>query len=60
MDETARYTCPHCGEPIDLPVDASAGPHQRFTDDCPVCCNPNVIRVEFDGEGNAFASAEAE
>jgi hypothetical protein len=42
------YTCPTCGEAIVIPLDLSAGPEQVYGEDCPVCCNPNVIHVEFD------------
>jgi hypothetical protein len=49
-DEGA-YTCPTCGERIVIPLDLSAGTEQRYVEDCPVCCNPNVIHVElFDGD----------
>lgn len=60
MDETASYTCPHCGETIDTPVDPSAGDDQDYTDDCPVCCNPLRIRIVLDDAGGARASAEPE
>lgn len=53
MDETAEYICPHCGESIQIVVDASAGAEQDYVEDCPVCCNPNTLRVIFDREGNA-------
>jgi transcription elongation factor Elf1 len=46
-DETA-YTCPSCGEQIIIPIDVSAGKEQSYGEDCPVCCNPNVIHVEID------------
>ena len=45
-DEGA-YTCPTCGERIVIPVDRSGGDNQQYVEDCPVCCNPNVIHVEF-------------
>ena len=60
MDETAVYTCPTCGEAIALAVDPSAGAEQEYVEDCPVCCNPNVIRVCFDSEGRASIEAAAE
>lgn len=60
MDETARYTCPHCGESIQVAIDPSAGARQQYVEDCPVCCNPNVIAVAFDREGNAAVDAAAE
>jgi short subunit dehydrogenase-like uncharacterized protein len=49
-DEGA-YICPTCGERIVIPLDLSAGSDQRYVEDCPVCCNPNVIHVELFGEG---------
>jgi hypothetical protein len=49
-DEGA-YVCPTCGERVVIPVDVSAGAEQRYVEDCPVCCNPNVIYVElFEGD----------
>jgi hypothetical protein len=32
-------------------VDVSGGEEQKYVEDCPVCCNPNVIHVELMGEG---------
>jgi transcription elongation factor Elf1 len=49
--DEASYTCPTCGEQIVVPVDASGGSEQSYVEDCPVCCNPNVIKVEFFEEG---------
>ena len=49
LDE-GSYVCPTCGETIVVPLDPSAGPEQRYVEDCPVCCNPNVIHVEFFGQ----------
>jgi hypothetical protein len=45
--DESSYTCPHCGETIVIPLDASAGREQEYVEDCPVCCSPNVIHVEF-------------
>ena len=45
--EQGSYVCPTCGEQIVIPLDASAGSDQTYVEDCPVCCNPNVIHVEF-------------
>ncbi|MDB5295101.1 MAG: Alpha/beta hydrolase family protein [Phycisphaerales bacterium] len=46
-DEGA-YVCPSCGEQIVIPLDRSQGAEQRYVEDCPVCCNPNVVSVEYD------------
>lgn len=58
MDGT--YICDNCGEEIVFPVDVSAGQRQEYVEDCPVCCSPMVIHVEFDedGEVRAWGSAE--
>ena len=50
-DDTS-YTCPTCGESIVIPLDPTGGAEQQYVEDCPVCCNPNVIHVEFFGEGD--------
>ena len=53
--------CPTCGESIIIPLDRSAGDEQRYVEDCPVCCNPNVVQVEFFDEGEpARVWADAE
>jgi DNA replicative helicase MCM subunit Mcm2 (Cdc46/Mcm family) len=51
--DEAAYTCDSCGEEIVVPLDCSAGSHQQYVEDCPVCCNPNVISVELDEDGRA-------
>ena len=59
--DEAAYVCPTCGESIVVPVDPTAGVEQRYVEDCPVCCNPNVIHVEFFEEGKSprvWAEAE--
>ena len=59
-DEGA-YVCPTCGERIVIPLDVSGGEEQRYVEDCPVCCNPNMIYVEFFGDGEpprVWAEAE--
>lgn len=60
MQTEGIYACPHCGEEIVIPLDPSAGREQRYTEDCPVCCSPNVISVVFDDEGEPSLSAERE
>ena len=60
-DDDGAYVCPTCGERIVIPLDVSGGAEQRYVEDCPVCCNPNVIHVELFGEGEpprVWAEAE--
>ena len=58
--EEGAYQCDSCGEEIVIPVDGSAGERQEYVEDCPVCCCPNVIRVELGEDGEAHAQARTE
>ena len=60
MQTESSYVCDSCGEEIVIPVDLSAGTRQEYVEDCPVCCRPNVIRVEFEEDGEVRVSAERE
>ena len=47
--DSGTYTCPTCGEQIVVPPRPLARrPTQTYTEDCPVCCHPNVVHVESD------------
>lgn len=59
QDET-QYLCDSCGEEIVIPVDISAGHQQRYVEDCPVCCRPNVISLEIQPDGEVKVWAEIE
>jgi len=48
MNDEISYVCEACGEEIVIPIDLSAGEHQSFVEDCPVCCRPNVISIEVE------------
>lgn len=59
--DEGTYVCPTCGESIVIPLDPSGGDEQRYVEDCPVCCNPNVVCVDFFGDGEpprVWAEAE--
>lgn len=60
MQPEASYVCDACGERIEIPIDVSAGSRQRYVEDCPVCCHPNVIHVTLDADGEPSAWAEPE
>jgi hypothetical protein len=46
------YECAFCGEENEVLVDPSGGPRQTFTEDCTVCCRPNLITLSIDEEGD--------
>lgn len=56
----AAYVCDNCGEEIVIPIDRSAGESQEFIEDCPVCCHPQMIRVEVEENGDVRAWSEGE
>ncbi|MBI1346400.1 CPXCG motif-containing cysteine-rich protein [bacterium] len=58
--DEGQYVCDSCGEEIVIPLDRTAGDDQSYVEDCPVCCCPNVIHVEFfdDGEPRVWAERE--
>ena len=56
----ATYICDSCGEEIVVPVDISAGSHQNYVEDCPVCCHPMTLHVVIDSDGGASIEGEHE
>jgi hypothetical protein len=45
------YRCAFCGEENEIFVDASGERRQTFTEDCAVCCRPNLISLAFEDDG---------
>jgi hypothetical protein len=60
MQDEATYICGACGEEIVIPIDITQGEEQEYVEDCPVCCQANVIHIEFDADGGVTAWAELE
>ncbi|MBM4011812.1 MAG: CPXCG motif-containing cysteine-rich protein [Planctomycetota bacterium] len=60
IDQEAVYVCDSCGEEIVVPVDVSAGSHQDYVEDCPVCCHPMSLRIDIDPDGEAHVHGEHE
>lgn len=60
MRDEGNYICDSCGEEIVIPVDPSAGAHQQYVEDCPVCCHPHVLVVEFDESGVPYVRSQHE
>jgi len=46
------YECAFCGEENEVLVDPSGGRRQIFTEDCVVCCRPNLIALAVDEDGD--------
>ena len=54
------YSCAFCGEENELFLDASGGRRQAFTEDCTVCCRPNLITLILDDDGDAVVEVSQE
>lgn len=55
-----QYGCAFCGEDNDVFVDPSGGAHQTFTEDCTVCCRPNLITLTIDDDGDVAIEVSQE
>ncbi|PHS51752.1 MAG: CPXCG motif-containing cysteine-rich protein [Lutibacter sp.] len=40
------FQCPYCWESISMLFDSSVA-HQKYVEDCEICCNPIEIEVAF-------------
>ena len=58
--DEASYMCGSCGEEIVVTLDPSAGESQQYVEDCPVCCTPNEMFVEYDEDGSVRISSRPE
>lgn len=52
--------CPYCGEWTVLRLDPGSGSHQRYVEDCPVCCRPWDVRVVYLDDGSTSVDLRAE
>jgi hypothetical protein len=50
-----EWSCPYCGEPIELEVDEGGGQTQRYVEDCWVCCRPIDVSTWIDEDGEVRA-----
>lgn len=57
--ETVTVQCPHCWESIEVVVDCSLA-HQRYIEDCFVCCRPILFDVAVDETGFPTVAAFSE
>ena len=60
MQNEATYICDGCGEEVVVPVDLTEGSGQSYVEDCPVCCQPNLIHIDIDPDGEVRIWSEPE
>ena len=46
-DLDASVTCPYCAETVTIGLDPGSGSSQEYVEDCPVCCQPWLVRVSY-------------
>lgn len=44
------FMCPYCWQEISMLLDTSVT-HQRYIEDCEICCNPIEIDYQIDRDG---------
>ena len=57
---TGFYTCAYCGEQNETLIDPSGGTPQTYTEDCSVCCRPNILHIVISEDGDISIIAEFE
>ena len=57
---TITYQCVYCGEGNETVIDPSGGNRQSYTENCTVCCRPNVLHISITPEGDVTVSTEFE
>lgn len=60
VSSTEFYLCAFCGEENEVVVDASGARVQRYTEDCFVCCRPNLLSITIHRDDSVEVSAEQE
>jgi hypothetical protein len=62
MDDVipVNYQCAFCGRNNEILVDPTVGSKQSYTEDCEICCTPDLLTVSISSEGEASLSAEAD
>lgn len=48
--DSISITCPHCWEPIEVPVEPDPGDHE-VVEDCSVCCRPILMHIVVGTDG---------
>lgn len=46
-----KIDCPYCGESLEILIESQEN-QQRYYEDCQVCCQPILIEITPETEGN--------
>ena len=56
---TRNVQCPYCGEIFEVLIDGSV-PHQKYIEDCEVCCRPINFDITVDQTGDTVITVTNE
>lgn len=59
-ETSAEVQCPFCWASSEIRLDPGSGERQEYVEDCPVCCRPWRVRVEYGADGAAVVEVERE
>lgn len=59
-DVEGRTFCDTCGQEVFVPIDVTAGQHQDFVEECPICGSPMVLRADIQQDGRAHVDGQRE
>lgn len=60
LNEFHPYDCAFCGEENEVFVDGSGARRQQFTEDCEVCCRPNLLTIQIERDDWVSIAVERE
>jgi hypothetical protein len=52
--QSTTFQCAWCGENNETLIDPSEGDHQQYTEDCQVCCRPNILHIHWDAGSDHY------
>lgn len=55
-----RYFCDTCGQEVFVAMDISAGRHQDYVEECPVCGSPMVLHADIQPDGSTRIEGQRE
>ena len=60
LNTNHTYWCAFCGEENEVFVDGSGARRQQFTEDCTVCCRPNLLTITIGYDDSVTIDVERE
>ena len=58
MEEDFLVTCPYCGEEVEVHLERDVA--GSLVQDCEVCCNPWLVRIDGDDEDRSVTVSRAD